>query len=571
MDANRLIALAVFLFSGYMLLEAWDREQHPLPVAPPTAVSSLPDVAAPTPGAAGTPALPGSAAPAPGTAAGVTLTAATATATATATAAPVTGAVPARGTRVVVTTDLFRAEFDSSGGDLHTLTLLKHLAADDSKAPLVLLQDQGKPFYVVQSGLLGSGLPNHLASYTPSATTLTLKPGEDSVSLDFSSTGDNGVQSVKSYVFHRASYVIDVRWSVRNGGAQPLAAQAYFQFLRDSVAPPGDPRFVSTYTGPAFYTASSHFQKVAFSDIDKGKAKVPETSDNGWVAMLQHYFVAALLPAPGVPRTFFTHKVGDKLYTAGVIQSLGTLAPGTSAQLSVPLYAGPQEGEKLEALAPGLDLTIDFGWLAIIAVPIWHVLNFIHRWVGNWGWAIVLLTVGIKLLFYPVAAAGYRSMAKMRVVAPKLQQIKEQYEKDPQKRNEAMMKLYKSENINPLGGCLPILIQFPVFIALYWTLLATVELRHAPFVGWIQDLSAQDPWFVLPLLMGATSFIQTRMQPPPPDPVQAKVMLVMPLMFSVMFFFFPAGLVLYYVINNGLSILQQWVITRRIEQAALAR
>ncbi len=552
MDANRLIALAVFLFSGYMLTEAWDKQQHP-PV-PPAMAAAAPASSVPGTTPAGVSSVPG----------------AVATAATTTLPGVVAVGAPIHGQRVTVNTDVFRAEFDLNGGDLRQLILLKHLAADDGKDPLVLLQDTGTPLYVVQSGLLGVGMPNHLSTFTTDTTALSLADGQDVLALSLHATSSDGLQATKTFVFHRGSYVVDVKWSLTNNGATAVAPDAYFQFLRDSKAPPGDPRFVSTYTGPAFYTATTHFQKTAFTDIDKNKAKVPDPADNGWVAMLQHYFVAAFLPQPGVPRSYFARKISDNLYSAGVIINAGSIAPGATRELSVPLYMGPQEGEKLQALAPGLDLTIDFGWLAIIAVPIWHVLNFIHRWVGNWGVSIILLTVGIKLAFFPLSAASYRSMAKMRLVAPKLQKIKEQFEKDPQKRNEAMMNLYKSEKINPLGGCLPVVVQIPVFIALYWTLLATVELRHAPFLGWIHDLSAQDPLYILPVLMGISSFIQTRMQPPPPDPVQAKVMMLMPLMFSVMFFFFPAGLVLYWVINNSLSILQQWVITRNVEKAAKA-
>jgi YidC/Oxa1 family membrane protein insertase len=551
MDANRLIALAVFLFSGYMLLDAWDKEQHPPPV--PDAATVVPAPAAASSGAASVP-LSSAASPTGPSAAAL---------------APTAG-ILGEGERIVVTTDQFRAEFDTLGGDLRKLTLLQHLGADDSKEALVLMNDHDSPLYVAQSGLIGPGLPNHTSTFVAMPGALALGPGQDQLVLELRAPDTGGLEISKSYVFHRGSYLIDVKWKIHNTGTAPVSGDAYFQFLRDAKAPSGDPRFVSSYTGPAFYTDTSHFSKVTFADLDKGKAKVPERANDGWVAMLQHYFVSAFLPPQGMSREFFARKVSDKLYTSGVIVGLANIAPGETRELAVPLYAGPQEGERLKALAPGLDLTIDFGWTAIIAVPLWHVLNFIHRWVGNWGWSIIVLTVGIKLAFFPLSAASYRSMAKMRVVAPKLARIKEQYADDRAKQNTAMMELYKNEKINPLGGCLPVFIQIPVFIALYWVLLAMVELRHAPFLGWIHDLSAQDPLYVLPLLMGISSFIQTRMQPPPPDPVQAKVMMIMPLTFSIMFFFFPAGLVLYYVVNNSLSILQQWVITRKVEQAAAA-
>ena len=279
----------------------------------------------------------------------------------------------------------------------------------------------------------------------------------------------------------------------------------------------------------------------------------------------------AWLPANGLQREFFArHLEGGDVYAAGVIVPVGTVAPGQSRALTVPLYAGPQEQEKLAKLAPGLELTVDYGWLTVIAVPLFAVLSWVQHLVKNWGIAIIVLTVFIKLLFYPLAQAGYRSMAKMRVVAPKLQRLKEQYGNDKQKMQQAMMELYRTEKINPLGGCFPILIQIPVFISLYWVLLASVELRHAPFFGWIHDLSAPDPWFVLPVLMGATMIIQTKLNPEPPDPVQAKVMKIMPLAFSVFFFFFPAGLVLYWLVNNILSIAQQWHINRVLERANLA-
>jgi YidC/Oxa1 family membrane protein insertase len=539
MDATRIIAVIVFIFSGYMLLDAWDKEH-----APQAHLATTTDVV---------PQKAASAAVTPVPAAGVS-------------GAPSAEVVTKQGQKITVTTDVFVAEIDANGGDLRRLTLLKHLSADDGKDPLTLMQDSGQPVYVAQSGLIGAGLPNHTTVFTTDQTALVMGEKDNTIELELKGGTASGLDVRKVFVFHRNSYIIDTRWDVKNVGTGPVSVDAYFQFLRNSVAPPGDPRFVSTFTGPAFYTASSLFEKVQFSDVEKGKAKVPGVSTDGWVAMLQHYFVAAYLPQAGLRREFYVRKVADDRYTAGVIVSGGALQPGESKALTVPLYAGPQVGEDLKALAPGLDLTIDYGWLALLAVPIWHTLEFIHHWVGNWGWAIVLLTVLIKLLFYPLSAASYRSMAKMRLVAPKLQQLKEQYGDDAAKRNQAMMELYKTEKINPLGGCLPIVIQIPVFIALYWTLLASVELRHAPFLGWIHDLSAQDPLYILPIIMGITSFVQTKMQPPPPDPVQAKVMMIMPLMFSVMFFFFPAGLVLYWVVNNTLSILQQWMITRSVEQ-----
>jgi YidC/Oxa1 family membrane protein insertase len=328
---------------------------------------------------------------------------------------------------------------------------------------------------------------------------------------------------------------------------------------------------VPTFTGVAVYTDKDKFQKFAFADIEKGKAQHTKNSEDGWIAMLQHYFFSAWLPRSGMPREFYTRRLEDGLYSAGVIVPVGAVATGASATVTVPLYAGPEEQEKLARIAPGLDLTIDYGWLTVIAVPLFWVLAWLNHWVGNWGVAIILLTVIIKLLFYPLSAASYRSMAKMRVLAPKLQKLKDQYGEDRQRLQQAMMELYKTEKINPLGGCMPIVVQIPVFIALYWVLLASVELRHAPFVLWIDDLAAADPWFILPILMAGTMFVQTSLNPEPPDPVQAKVMKIMPIVFSVFFFFFPAGLVLYWLVNNVLSIAQQWRITRVLERKAAPR
>lgn len=384
----------------------------------------------------------------------------------------------------------------------------------------------------------------------------------------------------KIFRFRRGSYLIDVSFELVNTGAAAIQPYAYFQLVRDDKPLPGDSTMRPTFTGVALYTDKDKFQKVSFSDIEKGKAQHPKNSDDGWIAILQHYFFSAWLPSSGVAREFYARRLEDGLYSAGVIVPVGAIAPGATGTVTVPLYAGPEEQEKLAKIAPGLDLTIDYGWLTVIAVPLFWVLAWLHQWVGNWGVAIILLTVLIKLLFYPLSAASYRSMARMRVLAPKLQKLKDQYGQDRQRLQQAMMELYKTEKINPLGGCMPIIIQIPVFIALYWVLLASVELRHAPFFLWIDDLAAPDTLFgvwlgmpigLLPILMAATMWIQTKLNPEPPDPVQARVMKIMPIIFSVFFFFFPAGLVLYWLVNNVLSIAQQWNITRVLAREAAAR
>jgi YidC/Oxa1 family membrane protein insertase len=325
--------------------------------------------------------------------------------------------------------------------------------------------------------------------------------------------------------------------------------------------------FVPTYTGPAFYTELERFQKVDFASMDKNKASTPKSAENGWVGMLQHYFVSAWVPTDNTPREFFAKKLDNNLYAAGLILPVNTIEPGKSGSISVPLYVGPAQSN-LDNVSPGLGLTVDYGFLTIIAKPIFWLLQFIHGYVQNWGWAIIILTILIKLAFFPLSAASYRSMAKMRVVAPKLAKIKEQHGDDREKLNRAMMDLYKTEKINPLGGCLPVLIQIPVFISLYWAILSSVEMRYAPFIGWINDLSKADPYYILPVVMGISMITQSKLNPTPPDPLQAKLMQIMPIAFSVVFFWFPAGLVLYSVVNNVLSIAQQWAITRNTEAEA---
>ncbi|MBU6467737.1 MAG: membrane protein insertase YidC [Betaproteobacteria bacterium] len=541
MPMQRMIPLLVFIFSSFMLWNAWQQEHLPKQntvqtQSNPVGVNQ----------ASSTPTLPST--------------------EKTISASAISNSELTnlkQGERVKVTTDVFQAEFDTVGGDLKRLKLLKQLTTgQDAGKPLDLFNDVGDIPYVVQTGLIGGNLPNHTSSYIPSVTSATLEPNQNSVSLSFKATVPNKVEVIKTYTFTRGSYLITLNTTIHNLGNQPLKTDSYYQFLRGSKAPPGDPRFVSTYTGPAFYTEASKFEKLSFKDIDKGAHDIPGQANNGWVAMIQHYFVSAWLPSQGTQREFYARKVGDDLYTAGLIIPVNEIAPGGTSSVNVPLYAGPQEGEKLKALAPGLQLTIDFGRLTIIATPIFYVLNLIHSWVNNWGVAIILLTVLIKLIFFPLSAASYKSMAKMRTLQPKMTRLKEQFGEDKARLNQAMMELYRTEKINPLGGCLPMVVQIPVFISLYWVLLEAVELRNAPFIGWIHDLSAKDPFYILPLIMTASMFIQQRMSPKPPDPVQAKVMMFMPLMFSFMFFFFPAGLVLYWVVNNILSIAQQWQITK---------
>jgi YidC/Oxa1 family membrane protein insertase len=552
MDTQRLILFAIFVTSLFLLGEEWNRGQRAAEAPPVAATTDKSGVVQGTAPPAPTTKLDSSPPNAPG-------------------ASP---AAPPSGVRsgeiVRIATDSMNVEIDTAGASVVRVELPAHKATLDRSKTFVLLERTPESTYVAQTGLTGEGVPNHNSRFTSAAPEYRLAEGQDKLEVRFESQTTGPLGLVKIFTFQRGSYAIDVRHEVRNTGSTALQPYAYFQLLRDSKPPAGDSAMVPTYTGAAVYTEQEKYQKVAFGDIDKKKLPYPKTSNDGWIAMVQHYFVAAVVPPQKVAREFYTTKLDNGLYSAGVILPVGTVEPGATAVQSVTLYVGPQEQESLAKLATGLDLTVDYGWLTVIAAPLFWVLKQIHAWAHNWGVAIILLTVLIKLFFYPLSAASYRSMAKMRVVAPKLQKLKEQYGDDRQRMNQAMMELYKTEKINPLGGCLPILVQIPVFISLYWVLLASVELRHAPFMLWINDLSAPDPIFILPVLMGATMIIQTRLNPEPPDPIQAKIMKIMPIAFSVFFFFFPAGLVLYWLVNNILSIAQQWQITRTMERAAPA-
>jgi YidC/Oxa1 family membrane protein insertase len=546
MESQRLILFFVFSFSLFMLVDAWQRDRQPAPARQSAPAPAQKDASAPpAPSDKLVPQAPLGATP------------------------QTPGGPLVAGTSVAIETDVFRAEINTAGGDLRHLELKQHRDIEDAKRNFVLLDQRPDHVYVAQSGLIGANLPNHRTQFTAQATRYALAEGAATLEVRLEAPAVNGVRVTKVYRFQRGSYLIDVSFEIANGGAAAVQPYGYFQLLRDEKPPAGDSAMLPTFTGVGVYTEKEKFHKVAFSDIEKGKASHPKTAEDGWIAMLQHYFLGAWLPKGTTPREFYTRRV-DNLFAAGVIVPGPAVQPGASASVAVPLYAGPQKQDQLAKLAPGLDLSIDYGWLTILAVPLFWALSWLEQWVGNWGIAIIIVTVIIKLIFYPLSQASYRSMAKMRVLAPKLQRLKEQYGDDRQRMQQAMMELYKTEKINPLGGCLPIVVQIPVFIALYWVLLASVELRHAPFMLWIQDLSRPDPWFVLPILMGATMIIQTRLNPEPPDPVQAKVMKIMPIAFSVFFFFFPAGLVLYWLVNNVLSIVQQWHINRVLEQANLA-
>ncbi|WP_291993543.1 membrane protein insertase YidC [Candidatus Accumulibacter sp. ACC003] len=551
MDNRRLLLLLVFSFSLVMLWDAWQKYNHP-PVVPPVATSAS-GTSAPQPSSSLHAAAPG----------------------ATPLQAPI-GTTAQTAETVTVKTDLFTAEVSAQGGDIVRLVFNDYKDTESKSKDFALFDARHR--YAAQSGLIGDGLPNHKTLFSPLAGSRELAGDAKTIELRLEAPPVNGVKVAKIYTFTRGSYLINLVQEIDNGSEKDVAVHAYYQLQRDIKAPEGESRMVSTFTGPAVYTEADKYQKVHFADIESGKAKFATQADNGWVAMVQHYFVSAWIPPEGLAREFYMRKLDgsvDPAVSAGVIVPVPVTAPGSKVALSLPLYAGPQLQGILDHLAlpaadggigaQGLPLVVDYGWLTIVAAPIFWCLQAIHKLVGNWGWAIVLLTVGIKLLFFPLSAASYKSMAKMRTVTPRLVALKERFGGDRQKLNQEMMELYKREKINPLGGCLPIAVQIPVFIALYWALLGAVEIRDAPWILWIKDLSAADPFYVLPVIMVATMLIQTRLNPTPPDPIQAKVMMMMPFIFGAMFFFFPAGLVLYWVVNNTLSIAQQWQITRMIE------
>jgi YidC/Oxa1 family membrane protein insertase len=544
MDTQRLILFVIFSFSALFLWEAWQRDHRPpVPQTTTAQPAAKTGIDAPLPAGTPPPAVPGAA----------------------------STVVPA-GEKVVIQTDLFVARIDTVGGVLTELALNAHRDTHDVSKPYVLLQQNAERTFIAQSGLLGEGMPNHRTLWQALPGPRELAPGMDTLDLKLQATTASGDKVVQTLTFHRGSYVIDVDYQITNAGTAPIAPYAYFQLTRDTKTPDVQSSMApAAYTGPVIYNETDKFKKVDHGELDKLAAdpsrKLPYTknTDNGWAGMIEHYFLAAWLPAdsPRTPREFYAKKLDNGLYADGVILQVAPIAPGTSGGIKVPLYVGPQEQDTLAKLATGLDLVVDYGIFTILAAPLFWLLKWLHSIVHNWGWSIVLLTIIIKSVFYPLNHASARSMAKMKVIAPKMKALQEQYGSDKQQLQMKMMEMYKTEKINPLGGCLPIVVQIPVFIALYWVLLSAVELRHAPWILWIHDLSAPDPYFVLPVIYAITAYLQVRLSPTPiQDPVQAKVMQIMPIAFSVMFIFFPSGLVLYWLVNNSLQIFQQWHMNR---------
>ncbi len=553
-DIRRTILWVIFGFSMIMLWDQWQVYNGNKATFFPSQTSAPAPTASAASGASGSSAVPAAAS----TGAAPAIGAATAQLPPTAAAAPA-----ATRERVEVRTDVLKVTLDSEGGTLVRSEFVKHVDMADKSKPFVLMDESKDRFYVAQSGLIGGAFPTHKTPMTVSGER-ELKDGANELVVKFESPDVGGVKLVKTYTFQRGSYAMAVRHEIVNTGTTPVSPQLYLQLVRDGNKPPGESSFYSTFTGPAVYTEAKKYHKVDFSDIDKNKAEIDKTSTNGYVAMVQHYFAAAWLLGDGISRENFVRKVDDKYYAVGMITPVAEIAPGATRTVDAKLFDGPQVEKMLETLAPGLELVKDYGWLTILAKPLYWLLDKIHSVLGNWGWSIMGLVLLLKIMFYWLNAKAYASMAKMKAIGPKITEMRARLKDNPQQMQQEMMRIYREEKVNPMGGCFPILVQIPVFIALYWVLLSSVEMRNAPWILWIHDLSAPDPYYILPLFMTLTTMLQTALNPAPPDPMQAKMMWLMPLVFSVMFFFFPAGLVLYWITNNVLSIAQQWIINTRM-------
>ena len=548
METVRLVLVSLLLVITFFIYQAW-QAQRPQPVPPP----ALEQGTLPTPTASAT-------TPAPAAAPSVT-------------AAP-SASRPA-GAPVTVSTDVMSVEINTAGGDIARLELTDYRAAAGRGAAPYRILDAAPPrFYESQTGLMGvqpGKAPDHQALFSAASNSYQLAAGSDTVDVPLSWTdAGSGIEVRKVYTFRRGRYDIGLRYEVRNGGAEPWQAQPYAQLMRKKGADAKGSMFMpASFQGAVYYSAADKYRKLRYDDMVK--APLATTLSDGWVGLSEHYFVTAFLLTKGQPHNCYTKALAEDRFIAGCIAGPLSVAPGQSATWQTRLYAGPKAQDSLEDVAEGLALTVDYGKLTVIAQPVFWLLRTVHGLIGNWGVAIILVTLLIKLAFYRLSAASYRSMAHMRKVQPKITAMRERYKDDRQQLNEKMMELYRTEKINPLGGCLPVVVQIPVFIALYWVLLESVELRHAPFMLWIHDLSGADRYYVLPVLMGISMFLQQRMTPMVGmEPTQRRVMMAMPLVFTVFFATFPAGLVLYWFVNNVLSITQQWFINRQLERKATA-
>ena len=555
MDNQRLILLVALSFVSLLLWQAWQQDYS----APSAASAQSAQDAQQHPQA--TPRAP------PGQASNDSLPQVPSASDTRVTA--VSGAGKPRAAKLIeVETDVIRAKIDLNGGQLVDLRLKDYPEElDTPDQPFQLLKYGPDGVLIAQFGLVvkeGEAV-THQQAFTARRTHYELKEGEDLLTVPLEWVSDTGLKVTKTFTFRRDSYQVGLSQRIQNDTDQPWQGSQYAQMERTGAGEGENSMLMPTYTGGAVYSQAEGYQKLTFDDLQSEKfANRPIT--DGWTAFIQHYFVAALIPDRGVKGYYYGHRQPTGLYTLGVATPSKTVLPGDAGEFHTLLFAGPKIQNRMAAAAGELDRAVDYGYLYVLSKPLFWLLDHIHAVVGNWGWAIIVLTILIKLAFFKLSEVGYRSMARMRKLTPRIQQLRERYADNKQRMNQAMMELYKTEKINPMGGCFPMLVQIPVFIALYYVLLESVEMRQAPWIFWIRDMSQMDEYFVLPLLMGVTMFVQQKLNPAPPDPIQAKVMMMLPFIFTVFFAFFPAGLVLYWFANNLLSIAQQWVINRRIER-----
>ncbi|WP_455200442.1 membrane protein insertase YidC [Kaarinaea lacus] len=563
MENQRLFLFVALSLVILLLYSAWQEQFGPKPPAPaPVSSETLSGQATPSPPASETAVTPSEDIPVarPGAASG----------NGQAVSSQVESTVISKSQRIHVKTDLLQVEIDTTGGDIRKASLLafpQKLKQPDK--PVVLFNDELPRLLIAQSGLLASKgfSADHHVIFNSEQLEYKLAEGDDKLQVKLYWHGDNGLSINKIYTFKRDSYVIEMDVEIINGTNEDWTGRFYRQLQRSEVTSEEQSRFIYTYTGGVVSNELNKYEKVDLDEMATWKAEQSYIK-GGWVAMIQHYFLGAWIPVQDKYNYFYTKALDTGRYLIGMSTADSTIAAGQTGKFSSSLYIGPKDQERLASAAPNLQLTVDYGVLTILSEPLFWLLKFIYSYLNNWGWAIILVTLIIKLVFFKLSEAAYRSMANMRKFQPKIQQLKERYGSDKQRMSQAMMDLYKKEKINPLGGCLPMLVQIPVFIALYWVLLESVELRQAPFILWIDDLSAKDPYYVLPLIMGASMYVQQKLNPAPMDPMQAKILSFLPIVFTLFFAFFPSGLVLYWVANNILSIAQQWYITRKIERAA---
>ena len=559
MDNIRFVLVMAMLMISYMLWESWQIDYGPKPQAivsdKPVVTGGNEAVATNSPSAPNTDSRTGNS---------------------------IAAAVPTD-TIITVKTDVFAVEIDTNGGTLRNLDLLKYphekentvvdkayelvglQAPEKNLSPIRLFDSSPEHLFLAQSGLVSSdnsvAAPDHHATFSAERTSYVLQEGEDQLSIPLTWSDAQGLRVTKIFTFKRGSYTIDLEQKVQNQSTRPWVGREYDQLLRIEHSDKSNNNFIRTYSGGVVYTDKEKFKKIKYEDMGD---KLDITAQGGWSGMIQHYFASAWIPPADQENHYYTKELNDSKYVIGSYSPDTTVAVNGEGVFKSRLFAGPKIQPVLEATAPGLELTVDYSWLTVIAKPIYWLLNKIHGFVDNWGLAILGVTFIIKALFFKLSKASYQSMAKMRKIQPRLKELQERYADDRQKFNSEMMAMYKREKVNPLGGCLPIMVQIPVFISLYWVLIETVELRQADFFLWIQDLSAQDPFYLLPILYGITMKIQQGLNPAPIDPLQAKVMKLFPVIFTVFYLFFPSGLVLYWICNNSLSIIQQWYITKNI-------